>query len=318
MGDKFKFTFLIPSFNRYDKLINLVNQINEYQNADILIYNDASNDDRYQNLPIIFNNITLINNKINNGKLNYNKTLIELFNTGIQKNSDYYVLLADDFILCKDFIKNLSPFLNLNNIVNIFSIRDKCWGKSGWVDGALVSSTEGIKVITSMVPKNLKAIEGKSTGVWESVTLKFSNQNVGEFKLVNLNYSLTQHDGNDDSKLHPNHRLKFPIVANNFYDYFYGSEIKIIGESQYISGIKKKGSIDIRNGNKIKNNGPDKPYIPPVPTEPTINSSIEFNKDKLNSIKDGLKTPKQSRINKIGVDVFLAKSRKRNLRLGGR
>jgi hypothetical protein len=149
----------------------------------------------------------------------------------------------------------------------------------------------------------------------------FWKNTTSNYKLVTLNYSLTQHDGNDDSKLHPIHRLRTPITARNFYNDYYGNEIKIIGESTMKQPVQKKNAIP--NGKRkhstpSNNNNIVEPYVEPKPILPIINSPIEHDKSKLDSIKESLNKQKQSRISKINNDVFMAKARKQNLRLGGR
>lgn len=309
-NDNKTFTFLIPSYNRYDKLINLINQINTYNNVNIVIYNDASNDSRYNDLNQKYQNLTIMHGTSNNGKSNYNKTLVSLFNLGLSLQSDYYVLLADDFILCKDFIKNLSLFLNENNIVNIFSIREEGWGSPGWVDGALSCSVNALMELMNLIPKTIQNVEGKSTGVWRYITTYFLRSNRSNYKLTTLNYSLTQHDGNDDSKLHPKHRLKVPIVANNFYDNFIGNEIKIIGQSILNSKnspqTKKKSSDGTSNGNAVEVKKPE----PPKTIVINNKKAILPNAEKLHKPNNP--------ISKIGDDALLAKIRRKNTGFGGR
>ena len=86
--------------------------------------------------------------------------------------------------------------------------------------------------------------------------------------------------------------------------------------------MKKKNAIP--NGNVVK-----KKYIIPngesiievkieSPTTPVISSPIEHDRSGLDNIREGLNKQKQSRITKINDDIFIAKARKRNLRLGGR
>jgi hypothetical protein len=317
-----KFTFIIPSYNRFDKLVNLINQINTYNNTSIIIFDDASTDKRYGDLVGMFNNLTITHNRKNNGKGLYNNTVVNLLNSVESTDFDYVVMLADDFILCDNFIPLLSGIVNEYNIINIFSIHESNWTFRGWIDGAFACSKNAIPIIKS----NIKPIinsnnNGTSTGVWKSVTMYFWKNTTSNYKLVTLNYSLTQHDGNDDSKLHPIHRLRTPITARNFYNDYYGNEIKIIGESTMKQPVQKKNAIP--NGKRkhstpSNNNNIVEPYVEPKPILPIINSPIEHDKSKLDSIKESLNKQKQSRISKINNDVFMAKARKQNLRLGGR
>lgn len=306
----YKMCFLIPSYNRYDKLSKLLTQINTETNAKVIIYNDASTDNRYLDIEKQFMNVKVIHGPKNNGKANYQQTMSTLFTEANNSDSDYFILIADDFILCKSFQNIIKPYLNEYYITNVFSLRPEGWGRLGWVDGAFSASKGGLSLIHSILPKTLKDVEGKSTGVWKKVTDYFTTVNKTNYKLITLNYSLTQHDGNYDSKLHPIHRLKTPIVAHNFYNDYYGDEIKIIGESKYNGDIKKKSSDVTSNGNSEvvtetstsakKNNGP------------VINSPISTSKPNLH------KAEKQNTISRIPNDITLGKLRKGNLRFGKR
>ena len=141
-----KFTFIIPSYNRYDKLTNLLNQIKSYDNTSVIIFNDASIDKRYEALPSIFDNLTIINNPNNNGKKLYSNTVISLLNSAENTDFDYVVMLADDFILCDNFIELLSGIVNEYDIINIFSIHESNWTYRGWIDGAFACSKNAIVI----------------------------------------------------------------------------------------------------------------------------------------------------------------------------
>jgi hypothetical protein len=309
-----KIYFLIPSFDRYDKLSNLLRQIKNETNCGVILYDDASTDERYGMFSKQFNNVKYLRGSSNNGKSKYNETIKTLFNEALNSDGDYFVLIADDFILCKSFIEKLSPFLDEFNITNVFSLRPEGWGRLGWVDGAMSLSKGGIETLLPLIPKELKVVEGKSTGVWRRITDYFSVTNKSRYKLIALNYSLCQHDGNDDSKLHPKHRLKTPIVANNFYDDFYGKEIKILGISETKIFKKKR---DILNGDETIDINNDI-VEPKIEKRPVINSDIKKDKEVLYiPEKDKVDKPKPT-VSKIPNDLLMGKLRKRNLRFGKR
>jgi len=315
---------LIPSYNRYDKLVETLTNINEYDGLNVIVYNDGSDDNRYQMIENQFKNVKVINNTKNNGKVGYNDTVKSLLDAALESNFNWFIYYADDMLLCKNFTEHIKPLFNNKEIVNIFSLHSGAWGCSAYIDGFFTMSRESLSILKNFVPNKLRDVENKSTGVWSSVTKEFSllRNRLSGCKLVCLNYSLCQHYGNDDSKLHPKFRLRTPIIAYNFYDDFYGEQIKKISFSGVVSEIaQKKKENFTSNGNKSKNNIKDEiteSLTPIVQNQAVIKSPIEFDKSKLDSIKKGLETPKQSRISKIGDDVFVAKSRKRNLRLGGR
>ena len=224
--------FLIPSYDRYDKLKIILNDITKYH-LNFIIFNVGSEDKRYYNLENEFKNIKIIHNNKNNGKVGYNNTVKTLLTEALNSNFKWFIYYADDMLLCENFIENVKPFINEFDIVNIFSPHEHSWGCEAYIDGFFIMSKSSIKHILPLIPNQLKDIEGKSTGVWSSVTREFNSNpfKFANYKLTKLNYSLCQHDGNDDSKLHPKHRLETPIIANNFYDYFYGEEIKITSKS---------------------------------------------------------------------------------------
>ena len=312
-----KIYFLIPSFNRYDKLSNLLRQIKNETNCGVILYDDASTDERYGMFSKQFNNVKYLRGDSNNGKSKYNETIKTLFNEALNSDGDYFVLIADDFILCKSFVEKLSPFLDEFNITNVFSLRPEGWGRLGWIDGAMSLSKGGVKTLLPLIPENLKVVEGKSTGVWRRITDYFSVTNKGRYKLIALNYSLCQHDGNDDSKLHPKHRLKTPIVAHNFYDYFYGVEIKIVGISE--TKVFKKKERDTSNGDEQINTNTEVETIKPkIEKRPVVNSDIKKNKETLFTPEKKDENKPKSTVSKIPHDLLIGKLRKQKLRFGKR
>ena len=74
----------------------------------------------------------------------------------INNDGDYFILLADDLILCDDFTKILDNFVSENSIINVLSLNDTMWNIPGWVDGAFVSSKGGLKTIIDLIPKTLR------------------------------------------------------------------------------------------------------------------------------------------------------------------
>jgi hypothetical protein len=303
---------LIPSYNRYDKLLETLTNINEYDELNVIVYNDGSNDDRYYNIESNFKNVKVYHNSKNNGKIGYNDTVKFLLNKAIESKFNWFIYYADDMLLCKNFTTHVKRLFNDKQIVNIFSLSSGGWGVSGYIDGFFTTSKNGIKTMYNLIPHKLKDVENKSTGVWSSVTKKFSttHDKLGGIKLCCLNYTLCQHYGNDDSKLHPKHRLKTPIVAHNFYDDFYGEEIKIISTSGTVSEpnnfIKKKRPDGTSNGNAVE----VKKTEPPKTIVINNKKAILPNAEKLHKPNNP--------ISKIGDDALLAKIRRRNTGFGGR
>ena len=203
-------------------------------------------------------------------------------------------------------------------VVNLFSLSAGAWNCSSYIDGAFLASKSALIQMVNMLPKKSRDMENKSTGVWENVTGYFCRHNTKNYKLISLNYTLMQHDGNDDSKLHPKLRLKIPITALNFYDNFYGNQIipisqSILGYTQ--NGIKKKSSGDTLSGNKITNDEP-KIQETPKPTQIVINTPIATEKPNLKKEITPEKMQKPKTINKTHSELFMGKAMKKRLRFG--
>jgi hypothetical protein len=326
--------FLIPSYNRYEKLSNLLIQINEYTGVGSIIYNDASTIGGYDNIEKIYENTKVIHGDVNNGRANFDKTIKTLFNEAIKSNYEYFIFIADDMILCDNFIEHTKEFFDKNLIVNLFSLSDSGWNCSSYIDGVFTISKSGLEFMYNFLPKKSRNVNAKSTGVWQTVTTLFCARDTKDYRLACLNYSLVQHDGNEDSKLHLEFRKLRPIIAYNFYNDFYGDTIKIISYSKSATN-KKKSSDVISNGdvyNKTPNTEiePSNTEIEPSNTEiEPSNTEIEpskrqpeskpVNNSQITSRPVKLHKPeKQNTISRIPNDIALGKLRKSNLRFGKR
>ena len=264
MINKKKFTFLISSYNRYEKVLNLLSQIHLYD-SDVILIDDNSNDVRYSFLEEIFPKLTYIKHNINYGRGKYNLTTKELINKGLELKSDYYIKLEDDLILCGDFLNVLEKILSNDILLNIFSLSDSAWGIKGYVDGNFACSYDVLQEVLNGLPSKVNMEKNVGTGIGRSITNFFYKKS--KYNIVNTNLSLCQHDGNNDSKLHPKHRLKNPIVAKNFYDDFPNIELKIISNSsnnkiknikesnieKKVKVIKQKNKVINKNQKHIKN-----------------------------------------------------------------
>ena len=87
--------FLIPSYNRYDKLINLLNQIFKYEGVNVIVYNDKSDDDRYKKLDYQYTNLKVLHGLENNGKVKFNYTIKSLINEAKLSDFEYFIFIAD-------------------------------------------------------------------------------------------------------------------------------------------------------------------------------------------------------------------------------
>ena len=214
-------------------------------------------------------------------------------------------------VLCDNFIDHVKKLLDEYTIVNLFSLSDSGWTCSSYIDGVFSISKSGLEYMYNFLPNFSRNVDKKSTGVWQAVTIAFCGQNVINYRLACLNYSLVQHDGNEDSKLHYNFRKLVPITAKNFYNDFYGNEISIISYSTPGNkmGHKKKNLGGIQNGNQIENANEKIPTK--INDRPIINKPITSKTKKLHK-------PNNNTISRIQDDIFVGKIRKKNLKFGRR
>lgn len=216
-----KMIALIQSYNRYDKLIRLINQIQEQSNIHIIIVDDCSNDLRYLNLSNIYNNITVLRNIENQGKIGYWKTVNNGLNICKTHDFEYILHFDDDIILSKYFFTLVNKNILENNFMLTFQIEKQQikWAYNNWVDCCFISPHSFWKKINYQIDpisanrwKNNKNI---SSGVWKQITEKL---NLYGYNVIFPDYSLCFHDGNDDSKLNFKLRNDNHLHTWRFYD----------------------------------------------------------------------------------------------------
>lgn len=326
MEKKVDVVICITTYNRYDNVNRLINQLltqNTKYTYQILLINDGSNDARYSNFNNYSDNLTYIDKLTNGGKNGYYQTINELWSLIPNYKPDFIIQSDDDFILCLNFLDTLiDEFKNIisvnNNILglcpHLYSFSKESNYEKPWVD---TKSIDGIGIVKPIVLENLNftltkpgdvSKPGASVGVWQQITNSIT-------KLGGISnrteYSLVYHDNTGGSMLHKGFRDTKMIFTQKFIGTAPDDVIQF--DKNYQMPLKKKRPGVISNGNT-----PEKKVEPIQVSTPTTNSPIEFDKSKLDKIKQGLEAQKQSRITKINDDVFVAKARKRNLKLGGR
>lgn len=217
---------IISSYNRYDKLINIIENIllsNLIENIDIIILDDCSTDERYSNLNEKYNEIILLKNNKNNGKHEYWKSINKLFAVCKEKKYDYVIQIDDDFELCDSFVEK---------ILDVFDDQKYCcfhyhyngkedgrWGLNNWIDGGVLFSKSFLEKINYNInPINSnrwKINKNISSGVWEQISKKINNMGL---KILKTNVSYVEHNGNFDSKMNYDVRKNTPIYTKNYID----------------------------------------------------------------------------------------------------
>lgn len=222
---------IIASYNRFEKLCRILKQLHKQKtqyNIKIIVYNDGSTDIKYNKLQKKFPKIDYINNEINNGKYGYWKTITTLFKKSSEYISHVVIQIDDDFLLCDKFIDKLvnkffeGKAINNKNVAIYYhlpmvsGIRNG-WGMVNWIDGGALFDAEFLHEINYSVDKisesRWKISPEISSGVWKQISEKIDKNGLLTYK---LEYSLANHDGNDDSKMNTAQRNRSAIHTYNF------------------------------------------------------------------------------------------------------
>lgn len=213
---KTKVVTIIPSFNRYENLVKILNQLsteNSLEKNRIIVIDDCSSDERYHKLKTLYPNVKFLKNKKNNGKKEYWVTVNRLFKQLKKYNFEYVLQLDDDFELCTNIVDRLLEIANNNpkNVAYYFvrnqssSDRKGRWGFSNYVDGGAFykrSALESLNFKINSIPKSRWKVNPKlSSGVWQQVTVRLHSK----FKnpITKTKHSLVEHIGYNSSKMNP-------------------------------------------------------------------------------------------------------------------
>lgn len=209
----------IPSHNRYEKIKRLLTQLFEQPTEytiKVILLNDGSTDDRYDELCDEFSQITYLKNDKPNGKTMHWYCYNQMWE--YLKNIECHAVLQmdDDFILCDNF---------LNAIVDLFFQKREAdsailaiaphlwsfkkvvefegfWKQKDFMDGIALIDLDVIKNMNhQMNPVDAVAVSkpGVTVRTWGQIcnTIKI----MGGW-IYRTEISLAYHNGNDDSKLH--------------------------------------------------------------------------------------------------------------------
>jgi len=212
----------IPSHNRFDKANRLINQFNSQKTKytfKIILLNDGSNDKRYDIYESDYPNLVYLKNNIPNGKVKHWYCYNQLWEY-LKKIETHCVLQTDDdFILCDGFIDKIVDlyFENKNRDGSVVAIAPHLWSfdkvseyeywwKTNHVDGIVLLDYNVIKFMgygMQPVDANIVKKTGETVRTWNQI--KSGITNIGG-KVYRTDVSLVYHDGNNDSKLHSDHR----------------------------------------------------------------------------------------------------------------
>jgi hypothetical protein len=235
IGVDFDVVFCVSSFDRYDKIKRILEQIFSQETKytfKFILLNDGSTDKRYSDLKNMFPDILYLKNAVVGGKINYWRTINTMWKKASEFNTYAIIQLDDDFILCNNFLNIL--------LDTFFEIKDKCndymifgfhiYGfkkdepiHPSWldenervVDGGMLLDVQFMK----MINYEFDEIEHRVTLATSSFTWVRLKEKIIELgvKVYRFKNSLVWHAGNEDSKLHPTVRKGHRVYTKNFID----------------------------------------------------------------------------------------------------
>jgi hypothetical protein len=232
-----KVIIIIPSYNRYFKLINLLNNLlnqNTKYNFKILVNDDNSTDINYLNLHQDYKNhenkLIFIRNNENKGKYKYWETINSCFNQIKEEDFDFLIQLDDDFEICENFIDYVLDFFKdiilSNNKISAMSLHlNNCedgiksrWGvNNSWVDGGTIYTREIIDLLNFKIEeisiKRWSKDKNLSSGVWSQISKRINSLG---FVICKPTYSFLNHVDDLESKM--NFENNRQINSYNFID----------------------------------------------------------------------------------------------------
>ena len=111
---------IITTYNRNYQLLNLTEQLLNESNADIVIFDDKSDNE----MKIGSTRVTQITNPEHRGKAGFWKTWQDIFDYCKEHEYDYYIFLQDDVEPCPEFVaKAIAAYDSIGDAVSLSPIR---------------------------------------------------------------------------------------------------------------------------------------------------------------------------------------------------
>jgi len=225
----------INSYNRYEMLNDLIEQINLNTKYKILIniFDDCSQDkELYAKIANKFHNVVLYRFSENHGKNKYWEIYDTIFKICKNINAKYFIFLPDDVSLKNNFIKKATDLydnINDNNKVCMSVLIDElrkwkpCWTnfipiqlgsvyKTQWNDLCFISEKTLMEKLDYKI-ENISEIrfnkKNISSGVGQQISQKLHDLGLSMYHSKN---SLVIH-GNHESKMNKEERKKHKLIA---------------------------------------------------------------------------------------------------------
>jgi hypothetical protein len=231
----FDVAICISSFNRYDKVSKLVKQFFEQETRytfKVFFMNDGSTQKKWQytELKNKYPELIYLKNEKNGGKVDYWKTITNLWSSVKKYETHALCQIDDDFVLCYNFLDTImdkffekkyedngyvafqyhiyefrtgnSKYRNKSNPINLQSL-----------DGGVLYDIRFMEHIDYSIGQTYLDSNLDSSRVWTIVSDKLR---LYGGKVYRFDKSLARHDGNEDSKLNPKIRKVMKMVTLNF------------------------------------------------------------------------------------------------------
>lgn len=217
----------LPTYERFDMLINVLRSITKYPGnfkTKIIINDDCSTDPRYQRyfghkMYEGFADIDFIRSTENLGRKGYWKTVTNILQQAREYEFKYLIWLADDLELCKDFLTQVvwehervleeKPYDNIIG-TSYGHTEDKIqWGVKDWVDGLMLLERDFCEFINYKIRYPGKIKPGRGSRVWQQVSNIIHHCG---FKIHRPSQTYISHLGHTESKMHPGLRAQMPYI----------------------------------------------------------------------------------------------------------
>jgi len=230
------YTIVIPSYNRYDMLVNLISQFNNTRNGrkiKIIVIDDNSTDPQYVNIKNL-DNVIYHKNATNNGKHQFYKTINNAFDYVKTLRSTHVIFLADDMTISNNLFDHIDSLYKRypNTVGNFTTYKDykySNWGFNNWIDGAFYTTYENLNkvgvYIDDVGKERFIKNPNVSSGVWHQYTNRLQRYGI---KIFHTKYSLAKHLGHTESVMHSSNFRKnvaSKLLTSNFIDNHNDSDV---------------------------------------------------------------------------------------------
>ena len=207
-----KFLYMIPSYNRFEKLKKILDTIGSFENTLVIVINDGSDDVRYEELKKE-KNIIYIENETNYGKIDFWKTINKLLKESKKIKFDFGVLISDDLDFVDNFEVKLNKYKSERYILSLSRQNDVDinWGFKDWIDGVFCAPYKFFEDLKFEIYKTNIIGEKSSSGVGKQMSKRL-NELKWSVKYFN---SILIHNDGGESVMHPIHRKNEPLLTKN-------------------------------------------------------------------------------------------------------